>query len=73
MFTSIVLVFGFSIFCLSNVKSMLNMGLVAAVGISSALIADLFITPVLFVRLKPFGKPEQVELAKELQTSDSRP
>ncbi len=65
MFTSIVLVFGFSIFCLSNVKSMLNMGLVAAVGISSALAADLFITPVLFVRLKPFGRPEQTELAEK--------
>jgi len=54
----VVLVFGFSIFCLSNVKSMFHMGLVSAVGIFSALVADLLITPVLFVHLKPFGRAE---------------
>ena len=56
LFTSVVLVVGFSIFGLSNVRSMVHMGIVSGAGILSALLADLFITPVLFVRLKPFGK-----------------
>lgn len=64
MFTSMVLIFGFSIFCLSIMQSMFNIGMVASVGIFSALVADLFITPVLFVHLKPFGRAKKAELAE---------
>jgi hypothetical protein len=60
----VVLIFGFSIFCLSIMSSMFNVGLVASVGIFSALVADLFISPVLFVHLRPFGKVEEVELVE---------
>jgi predicted RND superfamily exporter protein len=54
-FTSVILTIGFSILGLSVVKSLLNMAVLSGVGIISALVADLFITPVLFVCLKPFG------------------
>jgi predicted RND superfamily exporter protein len=64
VFTSVVLIFGFSIFCLSIMKSMFNVGLIASVGIFSALLADLFIAPVLFFYLRPFGKAEEVELVE---------
>ena len=53
-FTSVILSIGFSILGLSVVKSLLHMAVLSGVGIISALVADLFITPVLFVHLKPF-------------------
>lgn len=40
------------------------MGVVSSVGIFAALVADLFITPVLFVHLKPFGRAKESELAE---------
>ncbi|MFH2132777.1 MAG: MMPL family transporter [bacterium] len=56
VFTSLVLSLGFGILGFSHVTGIVNMGLLAAVGILAALIADLFITPVLLVYLKPFGR-----------------
>ncbi len=70
VFTSVVLIFGFSIFCLSIMSSMANTGLVASVGVFSALVADLFITPVLFVHLKPFSRAKQVDLVEATANSD---
>ena len=70
VFTSVVLMFGFSIFSLSSVKSLFHIGVVSAVGIFSALVADLLITPVLFVHLRPFGKAERAELAEATACSD---
>jgi len=64
LFTSVVLVAGFSIFGFANIKSMFHMGLISGIGIFSALVADLFITPVLFVYLKPFGKVKQTSLSE---------
>lgn len=55
-FTSVILCIGFSILGLSVVKSLLHMAVLSGVGIIGALVADLFITPVLFVYLKPFRK-----------------
>ncbi len=54
VFTSVILTIGFAIFGLSIVKSMLHIAVLSSVGILSALAADLFITPILFVRLRPF-------------------
>lgn len=56
VFTSVILTIGFSIFGLSIVKSMLHIAVLSSVGILSALAADLFITPILFVLLCPFEK-----------------
>jgi len=61
VFTSVILTIGFSILGLSAVKSAFHMAVLAAAGIISALLADLFITPMLFVFLKPLGKEEPVE------------
>jgi predicted RND superfamily exporter protein len=55
--TSVILSIGFTILGLSVVKSMLHMAVLSAVGIISALGADLFITPILFVYFKPFRSP----------------
>lgn len=56
IFTSVVLSLGFGILGFSQVSGIVGMGFLAAVGILSALLADIFITPVLLVYLKPFGK-----------------
>lgn len=56
LFTSIVLTFGFIVFGFSDIQAIVSMGVLAAIGILSALMADLFIAPVLIVVLKPFGK-----------------
>jgi predicted RND superfamily exporter protein len=70
VFTSVILTIGFSIFGLSIVKSMLHIAVLSSVGILSALAADLFITPVLFVLLRPFEKrvktPEREPLTETM-------
>jgi predicted RND superfamily exporter protein len=59
VFTSVILTIGFAIFGLSIVQSMMHLAVLSGVGIVSALAADLFITPVLFVFLRPFGTETQ--------------
>jgi uncharacterized protein len=54
VFTSVILAVGFSIMGLSAIKSMVHMAVLSAIGIFSALAADLFVTPAIFVVLKPF-------------------
>lgn len=49
IFTSVVLAIGFGIIGLSNVKAMQIFGIFSAIGIISALIADLILTPSLFL------------------------
>ena len=55
LFTSVILALGFLIFGLSDMRSMVSMGILSSAGILAALAADLLITPSLFVFLKPFG------------------
>jgi predicted RND superfamily exporter protein len=61
LFTSVILAIGFSIMGLSVVKSMTHMAILSAAGILAALAADLFLTPVLFVYLKPFKTREKAK------------
>jgi len=56
LFTSVILALGFLTFGFSDMHSLVSMGILSCVGILSALTADLFVTPVLFVFLKPFGR-----------------
>lgn len=56
VFTSVILSIGFAIMGMSSVQSMFHMAVLSSAGIISALLADLIITPVLFVYLKPFKK-----------------
>ena len=53
--TSVILVVSFSSFLLSNTYMLSNFGLLLAGTITTALLADLFMMPVLLMKLKPFG------------------
>jgi uncharacterized protein len=69
VFTSVILIVGFSVFATSTVNSIIQLAILIGVGIFAALAADLLITPVLFVLIKPFGKEEKP--VKQLSDSDT--
>ncbi|MBN2091676.1 MMPL family transporter [candidate division KSB1 bacterium] len=54
VFTSVILIFGFMMFGFSAVRSLTYLGILSSAGIMAALLADLFVTPILFVTLRPF-------------------
>ncbi len=58
VFTSVILILGFSAFATSQINSVIQLAILIGIGIFAALAADLFITPALFVLLKPFGKED---------------
>ena len=57
--TSIITSAVFASFCTSECCMCLNFGLMAIIGIFSALAADLFITPILVSKCKVFGKEKK--------------
>ena len=54
--TTIIMVATFSGFTTSKATQMFNFGFVVFVGLVSALLADLFVTPLLIKKFKIFGK-----------------
>lgn len=58
--TSLILVLGFGSYLFSSVKVFSNMAWLIGSGISAALIAECFITPVLITRMQTFGPERQV-------------
>ncbi len=52
--TSAVLILNFSAYLISDANIYRNMGILVAIGIASALLADYFVTPVLIRHFKPF-------------------
>ena len=54
IYTSIVFVAGFSIFMFSNFQVTKNFGALVSLTVIGALIADLFLLPVLLLIFKPF-------------------
>ncbi|WP_027338821.1 efflux RND transporter permease subunit [Halonatronum saccharophilum] len=62
IFTSIILIVGFAIFGLSKVNSMTHVGILSAAGVFSALVADMLITPAIFVLLKPLKDKADVDV-----------
>ncbi|MBT8342194.1 MAG: MMPL family transporter [Desulfatitalea sp.] len=54
--TSAVLICGFLVFLLSELAILASFGILLAITITTALIADLFLMPVLILRFQPFGK-----------------
>lgn len=62
-YTSVTIIFGFSILTLSNFKPSIYFGLLTGAAMFSALIGALLLLPRLIIVFKPFG-PEQ-ELAEE--------
>jgi predicted RND superfamily exporter protein len=59
IFASIILTLGFGTFTFAIINSMMHIAILLATGTFTALLADLYITPALFVFLKPFGKHER--------------
>ena len=57
--TSVITSAVFASFCSSACNMCLNFGLMAIIGILSALAADLFVTPILVSRCKVFGKEKK--------------
>jgi hydrophobe/amphiphile efflux-3 (HAE3) family protein len=55
MFTTIILVAGFSVFGLSDINSMVKFGLMAGFAFIWALLADFFLAPALLLLMKPLG------------------
>lgn len=58
--TSIITSSVFAAFCTSACTMCINFGLMAIIGILSALAADLFITPILVEKCKAFGKEKKL-------------
>lgn len=58
--TSVVLIFNFSVYLASSVKMFIHMGVLMTLGVLAALLADLFVTPVLLNWSKPF-QPEKYD------------
>lgn len=58
--TSVITSAVFASFCSSACNMCLNFGLMAIIGILSALAADLFVTPILVSKCKVFGKEKQL-------------
>jgi predicted RND superfamily exporter protein len=56
--TSVILTLSFSIFLASDMAVLASFGILLSVTIIAALIVDLFLMPVLLLKLKPFG-PEK--------------
>ncbi len=56
--TSVVLFFGFIVLTVSTFKPIVYFGILAAITMVSALLADLFLLPALIKVFKPFGKQE---------------
>lgn len=57
--TTIILSATFLVYLTNNVAAILRLGVLAAVGLSAALIADYLMTPVLIYISKPFGKEKK--------------
>jgi predicted RND superfamily exporter protein len=56
--TSVALVLGFLVLCLSELRSQAYYGVLLAASLTTALVADLFLLPPLVLWIEPFG-PEQ--------------
>ncbi len=56
LLTSLIITANFSVYTTSVAKVYINLGVLTGVGIMAALLTDYFITPILLVWSKPFGK-----------------
>ena len=59
--TSVIIIISFIIYLTSPINMMVYLGLFVVVGIFSAMVANLLLTPVIMRRLKPFGKESHPE------------
>ncbi|MCP4118463.1 MAG: MMPL family transporter [Desulfobacteraceae bacterium] len=56
LLTSLIITANFSVYTTSVANVYINMGVLTGVGIMTALLTDYFVTPILLVWSKPFGK-----------------
>jgi hypothetical protein len=56
LLTSLIITANFSVYITSVANVYINMGVLTGVGIMTALLTDYFVTPILLVWSKPFGK-----------------
>ncbi|MCG8570646.1 MAG: MMPL family transporter [Spirochaetes bacterium] len=66
IFTSVIISSGFLVFSFSNIASLKNMAFLSAAGILTALVADLLITPAIFVFTRPFKKQSNFKQKRKL-------
>ena len=59
--TSVILTLSFSIFLVSDMAVLASFGVLLSITIFAALLADLFLMPVLLIKLKPFGPERTAE------------
>ena len=62
MFTTMMLVLGFSVFGLSDMYNVTQFGLLAAFAFFWALLADFFLAPAMLLLFKPLGEERQVSI-----------
>ncbi|MBE9469339.1 MAG: MMPL family transporter [Bacteroidetes bacterium] len=58
--STIVISSNFLVYTTSTANQFINLGILAVIGMLAALVADLFITPILFKWFKIFGKEERI-------------
>jgi predicted exporter len=59
--TTVILCAMFAVYVMSPVAMLSRMGLYSIIGLSSALLADYILTPLLIFALKPLGKETRKE------------
>ncbi len=64
--TSVVLILNYCVYLVSSAEVLRSMGILAMIGISTALLSDFFITPILIRMLKPFG-PQKANIKEKAE------
>ncbi|TAJ06858.1 hypothetical protein DMA11_22315 [Marinilabiliaceae bacterium JC017] len=68
LFSTLVISVNFMVYTTSLAKAFFNLGLLAVVGLVSALLADLCLTPLLFKKFKIFGSEEVKAVSESPKT-----
>lgn len=63
--TTIILTLAFVTYMFSPMNNMVRIGFLSALGLVTALVVDYFITPILILYTKPFGKEEAIQIKNE--------
>ncbi|WP_300668629.1 MMPL family transporter [Desulfoluna sp.] len=67
--TSVIITANFSVYTTSVAKVYVHLGFLTGIGIMTALAADLFVTPVLLLKIKPFGKETPTDSQPKCQAA----
>ena len=67
--TSLIITANFSVYTTSVAKVYVHLGILTGIGILTALAADLFVTPVLLLKTRPFGEERAHDTQAEIHTA----